>query len=296
MIAAAKANDTMTSTRIVTDSSAYLRPELIARYQITVLPIEIRFGGERFVVDSAVSQSPRRVFERMSGSPAKPTEALFAPDVFPEAFERLSHTTEDILVILSSGRLSNGVVRAQTAARAYMGRCRIAVMDSLSSSWGLALAVETAARAAEAGVPLDGIVRLVRALLPHIYTVFMVERLDYLEEKNRIGAAQALLGSMLRIKPILLVEDGDVVPMEKVRTRAAALEKLADFVGEFAMAERVVIVRSPLEDSMDEMVGDLRRLLGEVLPRRHFPVIEYDPVLACHVGPQALGVIVFEKP
>jgi DegV family protein with EDD domain len=124
----------------------------------------------------------------------------------------------------------------------------------------------------------------------------MVERLDYLEEKNRIGAAQALLGSMLRIKPILLVEDGDVVPMEKVRTRAAALEKLADFVGEFAMAERVVIVRSPLEDSMDEMVGDLRRLLGEVLPRRHFPVIEYDPVLACHVGPQALGVIVYEKP
>jgi DegV family protein with EDD domain len=169
-------------------------------------------------------------------------------------------------------------------------------MDSLSSSWGLGLVVEAVARAAEAGVPLDGLVRLVRALLPHIYTVFFVERLDYLEQKRRIGPAQALLGTILRIKPILLVEDGDVVPMEKVRTRTAALEKLADFVGEFATPEKVVILRSPLEDSMDEMVDDLRRLLAEVLPRRSFPVIEYDPVLACHVGPQALGVIVYERP
>lgn len=285
----------MANTRIITDSSAYLRPELVARYQITVLPLEVRFGADRFLIDAADPESRRRVFDRMSGGPAMPTEALFSPDAFPEAFERLSRETEDILVILGSGRLSNGVARAQAATRPFVGRSRIAVMDSLSSSWGLGLVVESAAKAAEAGVPLDGLVRLVRALLPHIYTVFFVERLDYLEQKRRIGPAQALLGTILRIKPILLVEDGDVVPMEKVRTRSAALEKLADFVGEFATPERVVILRSPLEDSMDEMVADLRRLLGEVLPRRQFPVIEYDPVLACHVGPQGLGVIVYER-
>jgi len=285
----------MANTRIITDSSAFLRPELVARYQITVLPLEVRFGADRFLVDAANPESRRRVFDRMAGSPAKPTEALFSPEAFPEAYERLSHETEDILVILGSGRLSNGIARAQAATRPFMGRCRIAVMDSLSSSWGLGLVVESVAKAAEAGVPLDGLVRLVRALLPHIYTVFFVERLDYLEQKRRIGPAQALLGTILRIKPILLVEDGDVVPMEKVRTRAAALEKLADFVGEFAAPEKVVILRSPLEDSMDEMVAELRRLLGEVLPRRQFPVIEYDPVLACHVGPQGLGVIVYER-
>jgi len=285
----------MARTRIVTDSSAYLRPELIARYQITALPLEIRFGSDRFLIDADDPQSRRRVFDKMAGSPAKPTEAFFAPETFPEAFQRLCRETDDILVILGSSRLSDGVARAQAATRPFMGRCRITVMDSLSSSWGLGLAVEAAAKAAEAGVPLEGLVRLVRALLPHIYTVFFVERLDYLEQKRRIGAAQALLGTILHIKPILLVEDGDVVPMEKVRTRTAALEKLADFVGEFAMAEKVVILRSPIEDNMEEMVADLRRLLTEVLPRRQFPVIEYDPVLACHVGPQALGVIVYER-
>jgi len=285
----------MASTRIVTDVTAHLRPELVARYQVTVLPMEIHVGEERFLITPSGGQSRTEVFRRMAGNPARPAEAVFSQNVFHEAFERLSRVTEDILVILSSGRLSNGVARAQSAARSYMGRCRITVMDSMSSSWGLGLVAEAAAKAADAGVPLDGIVRLVRALLPHIYTVFFVERLDYLEQKGRIGAAQALLGTMLRIRPILLVEDGDIVPMEKVRTRAAALEKLADFVAEFAMAEKVVILRSPLEDSMEEMVVELRRLLGDILPRQHFPVIEYDPMLACHVGPQAMGVIVYER-
>jgi DegV family protein with EDD domain len=285
----------MASTRIVTDVTAHLRPEFAARYQVTVLPMEIHVGDETFLITPSDGQTRARVFERMAGSPAKPAEAVFSPNVFHEAFERLSRVTEDILVVLGSGRLSNGVARAQSAARGYMGRCRITVMDSMSSSWGLGLVAEAAAKAADAGMPLDGIVRLVRALLPHIYTVFFVERLDYLEQKGRIGAAQALLGTMLRIRPILLVEDGDIVPMEKVRTRAAALEKLADFVAEFAMAEKVVILRSPLEDSMDEMVAELRRLLGEILPRRQFPAIEYDPMLACHIGPQAMGVIVYER-
>ncbi|HNS49667.1 MAG TPA: DegV family protein [Anaerolineae bacterium] len=285
----------MATTRIITDASSYLRPEVVSRYKITVLPLEVSFGKGRFRIDPEDPESHRRVFDAMDGCPAQPTEAVFAPDDFPEAYERLSREAQEILVILGSGRLSDGVAKAQAATRPFRGRCRIMVMDSLSSSWGLGLVVESAARAAEAGLPLDGLVRLVRALLPHIYTVFFVERLDYLEQKRKIGAAQALLGTILRIKPILLVEDGDVVPMEKVRTRAAAIEKLADFVGEFATPEKVVILRSPLEDGMDEMVADLRRHLAEVLPRRQFPVLAYDPVLACYVGPQALGVLVYER-
>jgi DegV family protein with EDD domain len=285
----------MANTRIVTDVTAHLRPELIERYQITVLPMEIHLGDEKLLITESGSQLRQRVFDRLAGSPATPCEADFSSHVFLEAFERLSRQTEDILVVLSSGRLSNGVAKAQSAARGFMGRCRITVMDSMSSSWGLGFVAEAAAKAADTGAPLDSIVRLVRAMLPHIYTVFFVERLDYLEQKRRIGAAQALLGTMLRLRPILLVEDGDIVPMEKVRNRAAALEKLADFVAEFAVAEKVVILRSPLEDSMDEMVAELRKLLGDILPRRSFPAVEYDSMLACHVGPQAMGVVVYER-
>ena len=76
-------------------------------------------------------------------------------------------------------------------------------------------------------------------MLPHIYMIFIVDRLDYLEQGNRLGAAQSLLGSMLRIKPLLLVEDGQIIPVEKMRTQTMALEKLSDFVGEFASVQEI---------------------------------------------------------
>jgi DegV family protein with EDD domain len=167
-------------------------------------------------------------------------------------------------------------------------------MDSMSASWGLGLLVKAAAEAAADGLPLDAIVRLVRGMLPHIYLVFFVERLDYLERGGRIGTAQALLGTMLHIKPLLLMEDGEIVPLEKVRTRTLVIEKVADFVAEFATIQQLVILKSPVENEINDLVGELREHLSTALPRQEFDVIDYDPVLACHLGPGALGVIVYE--
>jgi DegV family protein with EDD domain len=282
----------MANVRIVTDVTAHLGPELIAKHRIVVLPVEIRIGDETFLIKPGDSQ--QKLFERMAEGPAKPTEASVPPTAFQEAYSRLNRETEEILVIASSGQLSDGYSVAHRVARTFMGRCRITVLDSMSTSWGLGLVVEAAASAAAQGRPLDEIVRLVRGLLPHLYFVFFVERLDYLEQQGRIGAAQALLGTILRIKPLLLVEGGDIIPMEKVRTRIRALEKLADFVAEFASVQGVVILRSPLEDSAEELVEELSLQLLETLPHQHFPAIAYDPVLACHLGPEAFGLVVFE--
>jgi DegV family protein with EDD domain len=282
----------MADVRIVTDVTAHLAPELIARHRIVVLPVEVHIGDETFLIKPGDSQ--QKLFERMAEGPAKPTEASISPIAFEEAYGRLNRETEDILVIASSSKLSDGYSVARRAARTFMGRCRITVLDSMSTSWGLGLVVEAAAEAAAQGRPLDDIVRLVRGLLPHLYFVFFVERLDYLEQQGRIGVAQALLGTILRIKPLLLVEGGDIIPMEKVRTRIRALEKLADFVAEFASVQDIVILRSPLEDSAEELVEELNLQLLEALPDQHFPAIAYDPVLACHLGPEAFGLVVFE--
>jgi DegV family protein with EDD domain len=230
----------------------------------------------------------------MAEGPGKPTEASISPTAFEEAYGRLNRETEEILVIASSSKLSDGYSVAHRAARTFMGRCRITVLDSMSTSWGLGHVVEAAAAAAARGRPLDDIVRLVRGLLPHLYFVFFVERLDYLEQQGRIGVAQALLGTILQIKPILLVEGGDIIPMEKVRTRMSALGKLADFVAEFASVQDIVILHSPLEDSAEELIEELSLQLLEALPHEHFPAIAYDPVLACHLGPEAFGLVVFE--
>lgn len=282
----------MARVRIVTDSTAHLDPEWIAQHRLSVLPMQIRFGDEKHLIH--FGERPERLWRQMADSPAKPSEVSIPPRVLQETFQRLSRETEEILVLLSAGALSSGVANARAAARSYTGRCQVAVIDTMTSSWSLGLVVKAAADAASRGIALDGIVRIVRGVLPRIYMIAYVERLDYLEQGKRLGLAQALLGTMLRIKPLLLVEDGDIIPMEKVRTRVQAMDKLVDFVDEFASIEDVVIMRSPLENDFDEQVEELRTQLSEIVPGSQLLAIEYDPVLACHMGPQALGVAVFE--
>jgi DegV family protein with EDD domain len=282
----------MARVRIVTDATAYLDPEVVKQYRITVLPLEIRFGDKDFLFGPGSSQDS--LFQRMREGPAMRAKVSISAEVFQDTFARLNRETEEILVILSSGKLSGAYDEARAVARSFLGRCRIIVMDSMSASWGLGLMVKTAAKAASKGDSLDEVVRRVRGVLPHIYLVFFVERLDYLERGGRVGAAQALLGTMLRIKPLLLLEDGEIVTMEKVRTRQQAVEKLADFVTEFATIQEVVILKSPVETDINDLVGELEERLRLALPGKRFSSIEYDPLLACHLGPEALGVVVYE--
>jgi DegV family protein with EDD domain len=282
----------MARVRIITDITAHLDPELIVKHRITVLPVEVSFGSETFLIDA--ENGTERLFRRMANRPAQPVQASIPLKVLGEAYSRLNQQTEEILVILSSARLSTICARARAAARTFLGRCRIVVLDSMTASWGLGLVVGAAARAAEQGRSMDDIIRLVRGMLPHVYLVFLVERLDYLELGRRIDPAQALLGTMLHIKPLLLVEDGEIVPLEKVRTRMLAVEKLADFVAEFATIQKVVLLKSPLDNGLNVLIGELREQLSLALPDRQFPALDYDPILACHLGPEALGVAVYE--
>jgi DegV family protein with EDD domain len=282
----------MARVRIITDATIHLDPNLIDQYQVTVLPVEIRFGDETFVIGHG--QNPENLFRKMVDGPANEMRASISPQLIREAYRTLNRETDEILVIVSSRKLSRAYDVALAEARTFLGRCSIFVADSESTSWGLGLVVEAAAKAAEAGRSLDQIVRQVRGILPHIYVVLIVERMDYLEKGGRVGPAQALLGSMLRIKPLLIIEDGDVVPLEKVRTRPMAADKLVDFVSEFARVEKAVILHSPLKNDIDEVTGLVRKRLDEVLPGLKVPAIEYDAVLACHVGPEALGVMVYE--
>lgn len=282
----------MSKVRIVTDVTANLDPELVARHRITLLPVEIRLGDEKFLIRQDGGRE--KLFRHMAKSAVQPCQATIPTRAIQSAYERLSHETDEILVILGSSKLSRAYQRAQAATRPFLGRCRIAILDSMTASWGQGLMVEAAAQAAAQGQSLDEIVRLVRGILPHIYLVFFVERLDFLEQGGRIGTAQALLGTMLGIKPLLFVEDGDIVPLEKVRTRLMAIEKLVNFVDEFATVERLVILVGPLARESTELIDELHNQLRQILPDHEIPVMEYDPVLACHLGPEALGVVVYE--
>jgi DegV family protein with EDD domain len=164
------------------------------------------------------------------------------------------------------------------------------VLDTLTTSAGLGLIVEAAARAAKEGAPQAEVVRIVRGMIPHIYALFLSDGLEYLEAWGRLGPAQTLLGAMLNLKPLATMEDGDLIPIEKVRAYGRAVDKLCDFTVEFPHIEQLHLVQHGFEAE----AAQLLERLEVAFPNHDFPVISYPPSLAVHIGPRALGVIVYE--
>lgn len=279
------------TVRIVTDSTVYLEPGLVDELGVVVVPHHIQIGERHFLdgVDLTEAEFNEMVykqgFEAMTAAPQV--------GEFFKLYEELNKECAEIISIHIAQTLSRTYANALQAADMLLGRCQIAVIDSQTVSVGLGILVEAAARAAARGRSLDEIVRLVRGIVPRIYVVFFSDSLAYLERGGRIGHAQALLGTILGIKPFLTLEEGEIMPIEKVRTREQALEKLIEFVVEFDAIQRVAIVRGATHS--EEEIDLLIERLHAVFPDIDVPVVSYGPVLAAHVGPDTMGVIVYES-
>lgn len=275
---------------IVTDSTAYFEPGDVERLGIHVLPVNIWLANEKFQEGSEITTD--ELFRRVKyGAPYPVSEPPDAA-VFEQLYNKLHKETDQILSIHISHHLSDTLKKARQGAEALLGRCTIEVVDSMTTSVGLGILVKAAARAANDGATMDDIVRLVRGMIPHIYLVFFVKSMDYLERNGRIGRAQAILGSMLNIKPILFMEDGDIIPLEKVRTVERALEKLFEFVAEFDNLEQTAIIQRNKVPNKEARM--LQERLEQSFPEFIFPIIQYGPDFATRVGPDALGVVVYE--
>jgi DegV family protein with EDD domain len=279
------------AVRVVTDSTAYLSPGLVRELDITVLPHHVDIGGREYLdgVDLSYDHFHHLVHEQR----LKPHTTPPPVGEFQRVYEKLNRDTGEIITILLSGALSEAVDNAQVAADGLLGRCRIEVIDSKSVSAGLGILVELAGRAAVQGRPLDEIIRLVRGVIPQIYVVFFSDTLSYLEEAGRIGHAQALLGTYLGIKPFLTLEEGRITPIEKVRTREEALEKLIEFVIEFDAIKQLAIVKA--DATPDQETAFIIEELHKEFPDIEIPVLSYGPVLASHIGLDTLGIIVHES-
>jgi DegV family protein with EDD domain len=276
---------------IITDSTAYFEPGEAERLGIHVVPLTIQLGNERF--SEGVNIDSDELFRRLNFGAPYPASIPPDPAVFEQLYTKLHRQqTDQMLSIHISSHLSQTLHRAGLGAETLMGRCTIELVDSMTTSVGLGILVKAAAQAASDGASLDDIVRLVRGMIPHIYLVFYVETMDYLERSGRIGKAQAILGSMLNIKPILFMEDGDIIPLEKVRTTEKAIEKLFEFVAEFDNLEQTAIIQPSRQPNKEATT--LRERLEQSFPNLRFPIIQYGPDLATRVGPNAMGIVVYE--
>jgi DegV family protein with EDD domain len=209
---------------------------------------------------------------------------------FIDLYGRLLKQTDQILSLHISGHLSDTVENARMARRMYLGRCTIEVLDSFSTTVGLGYLVQTAAVAAATGHNLEDCIRLVRGLMPHIYLFFLVKQLPYLEREGRISPAQAFLGSMLNIMPLLQIEDGEIIPLEKVRTSQQGVDKLFDYVSEFGHLQKAAVLQNGFAKEQQALLERLE----QAYPGHPFSLLSCNPSLAVHLGPEAIGVVVLE--
>jgi len=281
----------MSRVHIITDSTAHFTDSTLPeRLGVTIVPQAIEFGHQTY--QEGVDISSEEFFRRLPHYATLPTLHPPSVDVFGDLTSEKLKQNKQILSIHISSKMSKTVAMARQAADEFLGGNKIVVIDSLTTSIGLGLLVEAAAEADERNAPLDEIVRIVRGMITHMYAVFFVENLDYLERNGRLSKSQAVLGTMLGIKPFLTIEDGEIIPMEKVRTREKAIDKLVEFVSEFSNIERVAIMQSGQQPTEDTRL--LLERLEQTFPGQYFPVMTYGPGLACQIGPDSLGIFIYE--
>lgn len=283
----------MSKVRIVTDSNAFLSPETLAKYPIEVIPHRIKIGSSLFEEDAKFTADKLfgKLQEAQSGGATRLPEVQAADiNTVLETYRRLGKQSEQIVSIHMSSQLSPMWQQGRRAAEMLKGRYTIRVIDSLSTSYGLGLLVQQAAEAAEAGASVNEIARVANGAVPHLYMAVFAESLSYLERSARLGASQSLLGTMLGIKAMVMMEEGKLAPLEKVQTRDEVVDKLAEFVVEFAAVERVGILHHQYEQHSKVLTERLK----EIVPGVKAEQLTYPPSLAAYLGPNVLGVIVYE--
>ena len=273
----------MGSVHVVTDSACDLPQDAIAGKAITVVPLTIRFGENEYV--DRKDLTPAEFWSKVKASPVLPETAAPPPGAFEQAYrDAIANGADGIVCITLSGDLSATYESAELAAR-NMGDVPIRVVDSKSITMGLGFMVLAAAEAAAAGKGVDDVAGAAEDLIPHTYVYGCLDTLDNLKKGGRIGGAQAFLGSLLSIKPIINISSGSVEEEAKQRTRAKSLKYLSDKVKAAGNVDKLAVMSGAAED-----VGQLIDLLAADFPRDQIVIGEIGAVIGTHGGPGVVGV------
>jgi DegV family protein with EDD domain len=271
------------TVKIVTDSLADLPANLTAELDISVVPLTVNFGLESY--RDGIDMTPEQFFAHLVSDKTLPKTSQPSAGDFGEVYAGLAAQGHDIVSIHASGVLSGTLNSATQASKDAVG-VGIELVDTLSASLGEGLAVIAAARLAQAGAPLDEVAQVARDAASKLDLYFVLDTLEYLQKGGRIGRAQALLGTILSIKPILTLRDGEVHPFERARTKAKAVARMMEVVRSHGPYAEIAVLHSTTPAEMQAMVKELQPLSPEL------PVITgaIGPAIGTYAGPGALGV------
>ena len=276
------------AVKIITDSLSDITGDLIKELGITVVPVYVRFGEEVF--RDRVEMTTEQFYYRLVHGNVFPTTTQPSPNDFLDVYERLAKETDEILVINLSSKLSGTYQSALQAKQMMTGKCRIEVIDTETVIMGLGLIVISAVKAARAGANLDELAKLVRGAIPRSHAVMFFDTLKYMAKGGRIGRAKSFLGSILSVKPVLTMRDGEVSPVTRVRSRTAGMDYLYNFVAGFPKIEGLAVEHATTPDEADELV----ERLGSIFPKEQIYKATVSPVIGTYVGPHVLSVSVLE--
>ncbi|MDQ0253763.1 DegV family protein with EDD domain [Evansella vedderi] len=280
----------MGKVHIVTDSTADIPKELQKELDITVVPLKVHFGEETF--EDGIDLTSEQFYKKLTESGQIPTTSQPTPHQFETEYRRITQEDPgtDIISIHLSSKLSGTFQSAYIASQTLGDEVSLTVVDSKRASYAIGIIVVEVARLAKNGATKEECLGRLNELLEDTSLFFLVDTLEYLEKNGRIGKASAVLGSLLKIKPILsLNEDGEVYPFEKVRGQKKAIARMVqEFEQKYGQELiNVAISHANVEDEAKQLI----EMMKEKFNVKESVVTDIGPVIGTHVGPGAIAII-----
>lgn len=276
--------------RVVTDSTADIPLDEAAALGVTVVPLTVLFGSES--LRDQVDIGPEEFFRRLVSSPVLPKTSQPSPATFAEVYRRLLDEGADaILSIHISSKLSGTVNSARTARDSLPNPGAVTILDSGTVTAEMANGVRTAAKVAARGGTVEEARAAAERALRHSHLVGLLDTLEYLQKGGRIGRARAWIGGLLNVKPLVHIKDGEVAPLERVRGRARALDRLI----ELTVARTTAAEVSLLHSSPPEEVERVRARLEAAMPGVPIRIGWLGPVVGVYAGPNVIGTVVLDR-
>lgn len=278
----------MNKVAIVTDSTAYIPESHLQRLNISVVPLLVIWGDETY--QDGVDMSPNEFYVRLEKTKDIPTTSQATVISMKNTFDQLLDSGYDVLGIFISSKLS-GTLDSALQAREMLqkGKEKIALVDSMATTMAMGWPVLSAARAAQAGENLAACKAMAEKTRDHTGVIFVVETLEYLRRGGRIGGAQAMLGNLLKVKPLLELQEGRIEPIEKIRTKRKALERMLDLAEEKMKGNSPIRLAAVHANAEDEAISLLETAKSRFNPVEwlHSPL---SPVIGTHAGPGTVAL------
>jgi DegV family protein with EDD domain len=277
------------TVKIVTDSTSDISASLADELGITVIPLTVFFGHESFL--DRIDITTDEFYRRLTQENIYPTTTQPAPGMFADAYQKLLKGNDEILAIVLSSKLSGTYKSAVNAVSMVEGKGRIEVIDSQLTAMSLGLtAISAAKMASKKGTTLKEISEAIKTKLSHTNSIMAFDTLKFLAKGGRIGKAQGLLGSLLAVKPVLTLKDGEVAPLTRLRSMTAAADYLYNHIASMPRVEALAVEHATTPHEADVLVARL----GAIYPKENIYRSVVSPVLGTYMGPNVLSVSFIE--